>query len=166
MTRKTLTVGIATIVKAFPSAQVDPDLWWAMLSDLKDEDMLRAVFRVIRSVRDVYPGTNWIALIREQAAKDDSPGVGEALAEVRREIDRVGHVGTPKWSHPRIGRAVEAIGWRAMCCSESPATERAHFIRVYESIGTRDAERKVVGQLPVEIQKLIGMVSGDREAPR
>lgn len=145
MNRSVFNKGVSIIVRTFPSTNVDAGLWWPMLSDLTNENFERAVLEIIRSTKEIFPGTNWIALIREKAVKDGSPLAAEALTEVRNEIWRVGYAGNPKFSHPRIYLAVEAIGWRNLCLSENFAVERAHFLKIYETISARDQEKRMVG---------------------
>ena len=62
-----LTRSIGLLLKAFPTFQLDPEFVWEMLCDLPDRIIERAVLTLIQTQTDVYPSTNWIALIRTTA---------------------------------------------------------------------------------------------------
>ena len=44
-------------------------------------------------------------------------------------------------------RAVRAIGWLQLCCSENPAADRAHFLKLYESMRSKQKETKEIEQV-------------------
>ena len=62
-----LTCSIGLLLKAFPTFQLDPEFAWEMLCDLPDRIIERAVLTLIQTQAEVYPSTNWIALIRTTA---------------------------------------------------------------------------------------------------
>jgi hypothetical protein len=65
---------------------------------------------------------------------------GEAWAEVMREIRRTGadqHHGPPQFSSPVVAETVASLGWRNLCLSENEVADRAHFMRVYDSLANR-----------------------------
>ena len=137
MKKKTLEQGLALFVRAFPAKEIDIELCWIMLKDLKDEDFMRSVKRIMASHEEIYQSTNMVALIRKNAAEDTIPLAGDAWSEVLREIGRTGSKGSPEFSHPAIARAVAGIGWRNLCMSELISVERAHFYKIYEQLKDR-----------------------------
>ncbi len=158
MRRNTLVQATALLIKAFPTLQIDVDMWWLMLQDLPDAAVLEAVVALIRTQTDVFPGTNWVALIRQKTFRDSAPSIAEALSEVRDQIVKTGYVGTPKFSHARIKAAVDALGWHNICSSENPDVYRAHFMRVYEALGARQQQQALIGQMPKGIENLVKMI--------
>jgi len=60
--------------------------------------------------------------------------VTEALNAHGRDFYRNG--GT--WSHPLIAKTVKAVGFSALCFSETIGVERAHFIKAYEDAKKQD----------------------------
>ena len=62
--------GIAALLVAFPDKKIDLELYWLFLKDLTDGDFLRAIAEIIATHKELYPGTNIIALIREKAKID------------------------------------------------------------------------------------------------
>lgn len=53
--------------KAFPGLNLDPKLYWEILNDLDGEYYLKAVMITIRDTKELYPGSNLIAIIRSLA---------------------------------------------------------------------------------------------------
>lgn len=64
---KTYKNGMGAMVKAFPGLSMDLDFYWRFLKDLPDESFLHGIESIIMNHVDIYPGTNIIALIRENA---------------------------------------------------------------------------------------------------
>ena len=73
-----------------------------------------------------------------------------------RGVRDVGSYGTPTWSTPELARAVDAVGWLAICLSQSPGVERSHFLRIYAALRERSLRAANTGSL--------GIGSGDRKA--
>jgi len=46
----------------------------------------------------------------------------------------------PRYSCDTVKRAVRAIGWQQLCMGENPEADRAHFLRLYESMRSRYSE--------------------------
>lgn len=133
----------------FPGQQeraldVTARLWHQLLGDLPYKVAEMALVHVLATAK--YWPT--VAEIREAAARLTGPQLltaGEAWAEVCEQMRRVGSYGTPEWSHPIIGRAVEAMGgWRHLCMSEEPMADRAHFLRIYDTLAARERETAVL----------------------
>ena len=82
-------------------------------------EIRRAAAEILRSVRGV-------------------PSSYQAWQEVVRAMVDVGSYGTPSWSHPLIGQAVDALGWRNLCMSENAVADRARFIQAYEQLAERN----------------------------
>jgi hypothetical protein len=95
-----------------------------------------------------------ISEIREAVIKimpNEIPSTEEAWLEVMDNIRSVGSYGSPTFSNPLIGKAVNAIGWRELCLSDNPIADRAHFFKIYESYRNREVEDNLM--LP-EIKRL------------
>lgn len=52
---------------AFPGLQFNSDLFFAALNDLDGGYFLRAVMITIRDTKELYPGSNLIAIVRDLA---------------------------------------------------------------------------------------------------
>lgn len=66
-----------------------------------------------------------------------APTAADGWGEVEREIRRIGRYGTPHFDDPLTARVVAMMGWLNLCNSETPGVERAHFLRMYESLANR-----------------------------
>lgn len=101
-----------------------------MLADLDFADAERAVVEIIAESR-FFPT---IAEIRERVASERValPPAELAWADVLAAVRKVGVYRTPVFDNPCTAIAVSNVGWRAICNSETPGVERAHFIRAYE----------------------------------
>jgi len=62
-----------------------------------------------------------------------------AWIEVRKQIRAVGFYGTPTWSCPDVGEAMEGIGWEALCGMEQDQVGvfHAQYVRAYEAVRRR-----------------------------
>lgn len=149
--------GMGALLEAFPDRKFNNKIIYKFMQDLSKEEFLSGIAKVISSTKELFPGTNIIALIRENAKVENKLSAGEAWAEVRAEIGRVGCHGCPKFSDPLITMAASAVGWRDMCMSENIMIERAHFLKIYESLCNRKKEEATYLPAPM-IKNLIGQV--------
>ena len=136
MDQITFKKGMAMFVKSFPDKPFDTDVMWEFLQDLEDSDFLEAISKIVMTTQDINRATNLIALIRNFAIPEDL-SAGEAWGEVLRQISSIGSYRQPKFKDDLIAQSVSCIGWRNLCLSENIAIERAHFLKIYESLNKR-----------------------------
>lgn len=114
------------------------ETWERLLGDLDPRALVSAIDELAITHSDFPPGPG---AFRKRAIELSSPAVpsaDQALAEVYQQLASVGSYGTPTWSHPAVGNAVDAMGgWRYLCGSEDQMADRAHFLKLYGSIETR-----------------------------
>lgn len=142
-----------------PTAQ----LWAQMLGDL-DYRVAKAALTKVLSTARYWPT---IAEIREAAAEikpteSGLPSPEAAWEEVLAQVRKVGWIGEPTWSHPAVGRAALALygSWQNLCASlteERMAADRAHFMRIYETMTRRERE---TSSLPPAVQKAVAELAG------
>jgi hypothetical protein len=121
--------------------------WAVMLPDVTPDEGRRALEAHIRESPH-WPKISDIAT-RVAANRCPAPDPAAAWGEVYRAIARCGRDREPTWSSPRVAAAVEAIGWRAICDSNTDDvnTLRAQFERFFLA-GNRAAQREAnVGAL-------------------
>lgn len=157
---KTFEQGMALFVKSFPDKPFDSDVMWEFLQDLDDADFLKAVAQIVMTNKDINRATNLVALIREIAIPLNETA-GEAWGIVLKNIQTIGSYGRPNFEDPCISKAVDCIGWRNLCLSENIAIERAHFLKIYESLENRSRKQQLtqshdVNKLIQDITKNIG----------
>ena len=156
MDNKTFKQGMATLVKVFPDKDVDFDTTWEYLKDLKNDDFLKAINSIVMTCKDINRATNMIALIRDHAIPEDL-SAGEAWLKVMKAISSIGSYGRPQFENELIDKSVASVGWRNLCMSENISVERAHFLKIYESIASRCRTHTL--SLPkLNISKLIDSV--------
>ncbi len=73
--------------------------------------------------------------------------VEAAWGEVMQQAGSVGHRGQPTFSHPLIGEAVRAIGWRDICLTDYAdyGTLRAQFRDALRGLKNRAVSREQIG---------------------
>lgn len=123
-------------------------LWTRMLSDVSFEIAQLAIEKYISE--SVYPPT--IADIRQRIADvtvmPQKTGI-EGWEEVKRAIRLHGWYDEKKGmdSLSEITRKVtEAIGFKTLCLSENEMADRAHFLKVYDTLAKREREDAVLLQ--------------------
>lgn len=110
------------------------------LEDLDPAALLVAAEDMIRTTRFMPR----VAELREavlDVVDGDVPDPAAAWAEVIAAIGTCGRHGHPRWSHPLIGRAVDAHGWRNLCDSTNPAigTQFMHTVERFTGRARREA---------------------------
>jgi len=126
---------------AFPAWRVKDEtieMWHMMLQDLDGEIVTEVAMNWI-ATEERNPT---IAGIRRKCAEVTSNlsptafeawrEVNEGLTEHGREFYRNGN----RWSHPIIEKTVKAVGFMALCFSETAGVERAHFLKSYNELKT------------------------------
>jgi hypothetical protein len=114
-------------------------IWYRFLADISFELGQAAALQLI-SQNKWFPS---IAELRQAVNKmlpDEIPSTEEAWLEVVNQIKAVGFYGKPTFSNSLIDKAIEAIGWQALCHSENIIADRAHFFKIYESYRNREIE--------------------------
>lgn len=140
MTHKEAIALVGMLFAAYPKFEVPKEtiqLYQQFMLDL-DADLAKAA--VVRHIAtSKYFPT--IAELRDAVMSfDNIPNASDAWAEVLQQLRAVGSYGRPKFSHPVVKKAVDAIGWTSLCWSEQIGVERAHFIKIYETYRGREVE--------------------------
>ncbi|MBP1624246.1 MAG: hypothetical protein H6Q07_2266 [Acidobacteria bacterium] len=146
MTRQEVCALVALASSSYPTMQSrDPrpivEAWALMLADLEAVVAKAAIIKVCRESK-FFPS---VAQVVAAAAELDPrraklPTAAEAWEEVEGLIQMVGPYRSPKYSCDTVKRAVRAIGWQQLCMGENPEADRAHFLRLYESMRSRYRE--------------------------
>jgi len=147
MTHTEIIALVTLATAAYPSAQTkDPEpiatAWGMMLPDIPYPIAKAAVIRVCRSSK-FFPS---VAEIVEAAQELDPryeklPTAAEAWEEVSRLIRNSGPNRFPVYSCDTVRRAAQAIGMAQLCWGENQEANRAHFLRIYESMRAKHRER-------------------------
>ena len=135
---------LKALAAAFPHNKITPETivtYAIFLADVGIEELRRAASYCMAN-SDFFPTMH---ALREAVQQSDlehrAPAAGDAFAEVKRAVAAIGYYRVPEWSHPMIGRAIDAMGgWQAFCLSEDPeGVIRGQFVKIYESLEERQA---------------------------
>jgi hypothetical protein len=117
-------------------------LWETMMSDVSFEVGQVAIHKHMSE--SVYPPT--IADIRAKIADitviREKTGI-EAWGDVKTAIRRFGIYNEKKAMDSLSGvarKVVEAIGFKTLCLSEEEMADRAHFLKVYDTLAKRERD--------------------------
>ena len=143
-------MGVQGILKqlfaAYPQAQVSAEtvaVYLRLLADVPPADLQVAVDQAIVNSRFLPT----VAELRDallNLRQVERPSWTEAWDEVTRELRRVGSWGVPQFASPWTAQIVRAMGWRELCQSENPQTDRAQFRDLFNALATRQDQ---VGRL-------------------
>ncbi len=153
MKKNNFDKGMTALMQAFPDRKFDCNIFWSFLSDLKDDEFLRAIADIISTTKELYPGTNVISLIREKGKSKESITAGEAWSICLNEIRRTGSYGNPTFHNPMVSQVVSIMGWRDLCLSENMIADRAHFMKIYDNLIIRKRSEQIM--LPESRIKLL-----------
>lgn len=163
MTREETAVILGTIKVAYPRAYADMsnedvkntlNLWSAMFVDEPLEAVHTALYKHMATSK--FPPT--IAELRESLSNvihDSAITSGEAWQEVIYALRNFGYSrpGAALDSMSELTRnAVKCIGWQSLCESEAQMADRAHFMKIYETLEKRRAEQR---KIPATLQNKI-----------
>ena len=128
-------------------------VWAEELEDLDYRQVVAAI-KLHAAQPDSWPPspTALRAQLLATIDPDLPPPADAALAEVQAKIrsvgsggpnwtltDRTTPEGSPYWSHPAVGAAVDAMGgWLEVCGHDNPEAFRAHFLRIYDAATRRE----------------------------
>ena len=152
-TAKLVTVALAAYPT--PASFLGPDAvedmtsaWHMVLVDLEYADAQAALARYMATVTDKIPSPGHIRQIVSESKIGRRRSGLDAWGDVKRAISADGRYRTPRFADPLVARAVDAIGWAAICDSEDEMVERAHFARAYDALAVSAAEDATVATLP------------------
>ena len=172
MTKAEVVALVTLATAAYPAAQgKDPEpvvkAWLLLLPEIPFPVAKAAVCRLCRS-SVFFPNVADIVKVAAeiQPEADPLPTAAEAWEEVAGLIRTVGPYKAPAYSCDTVQRAARSLGWRQLCTGENPEADRAHFLRLYESMRERKlAQRenetalKIAGMSKM-IQALTGKLTG------
>ena len=111
--------------------------WHLLLCDVDHQLAYTAVVKMLRS--DEYPSPGRIIKAVKSIQMAGIPSAEKAWTEVLVKLDPYKR---PEWSHPLIGEAVRCMGYVELCRSENPGMDRAQFLKIYNNLLDRQADRQ------------------------
>jgi len=91
MTDQSFQKGYLALTAIFPGISLNAQLFWELVKDLDGEYYLKAVYDVLKTTKEIYPGTNIAAIIRDkvQALKDSSIDANALALQKEDENEKV-----------------------------------------------------------------------------
>lgn len=156
---KLLTI-MADMYPKFEVSDLKVALWYDMIGDLSYEVAQTALKKVMLTSH--YPPT--VADIRKAAAEiiqsdKDIMDAGKAWGEVQNAISKWGFYEPEKaldMLSPLTRKVAEQISWREICCSENIGVVRGQFMKMYNTLESREKEAMM---LPESFKNKIKMLS-------
>ena len=148
--------GVGLLVETFPNHSFNLEFMFQMLKDLEPQKFINAVFLICNEQKELYPNTNIIALIREQAFPQAELLAGEAFGIMMSKVMQK----SPDFGDPLIQKTVSAMGWKEIGASDvsQTATLRAQFIKIYNSFAERKKTEEINKNIPSLIQSLVKQI--------
>ena len=144
MTKKCFIKGVAIFLATFQnikSKDATQELWFELLQDLTDEQFLYSIKKICLEVKEYYPSTNFIALVREQLAVNTDNEALLAWEAVKKTMHHKGCDCSVEFSDPVIHSVVllMAVGWAEFGKIPLDKWMQKEFIQNYKVLSRRDA---------------------------
>lgn len=113
--------------------------WQRMLSDIADGALLDAAARLVTEVPKLYPGDNFIAILRQFAAPTLPETEGDAVELAFEAVRLFGYIredDAMAWLKAKsqlIAASVRRLGYQEMCKSEEPDVIRGQLRAIFKS---------------------------------
>ncbi len=131
------------------------ELWFSQLQDIPF-DVAQAGLQKWVSLNKWSPSIADIREMYTSIVQGELPDWGEAWEEVQKAIRIYGHYRVEEAMEslsPLTYKVVKRMGFKNICISETPQTERANFRMIYENLAERE---KKDAQIPLQLKQLIG----------
>jgi hypothetical protein len=95
---------MAQLSVVFPAINIQPDIYYRLLDDLREDNFLGGINKICREVRELFPNTNLVALIREKTNEYCVESIGKRRAlEDRKKLE----FKEPDYDSPELKKARE-----------------------------------------------------------
>jgi hypothetical protein len=156
---------VGFLVAAFPYAQVSKDTQRVYIDALSDlpEEILAAAIRQCVNDCEFFPT---VAAIQDRVkllASPDRLSGPEAWEVVVTALKSGQYYFTdPVFEDPLIQTCVGALDWYTLRASENPIADRAHFLKMYESVVAREKQNRKLLPSSVELRRQLAEQTGPR----
>lgn len=129
---------------AYPNTQVTAEtvaVYLRLLGDIAPADLQVIVDQAVATCKFLPT----VAELRDSLHALEAMGElswGEAWEDVQKEMRRIGSYGVPAFKTELTAAVVRSMGWKVLCASENPQTDRAQFRDIYNAMQSRQANVK------------------------
>lgn len=156
---------VGFLAAAFPYAQVSKDTQRVYVDALSDtpEDVLAAAIRQCINDCEFFPT---VAAIQDRvklltsADRLSGPEAWEAVVSALKSGQY--YFTDPVFEDPLIQVCVSALDWQTLRASENPIADRAHFLKMYESVVAREKQNRKLLPSSVELRRQLTEQAGPR----
>ena len=158
---------ISVLEKSYDKFNITNDkdklmLWYEMLGDRSEIEFMLGVKKYIKS-SEFAPTIAGIKKAIADIITSQAPDGMEAWNELQMAIRRFGMYREQEALESlsdRTRRVVKSLGFKNLCISENQMADRAHFLRMFESMSSRERDFAIEGtRLSGEIQQLAQKMS-------
>lgn len=146
MKKENFLKGVALFLATFSNIKADKNTqntWFIFLKDLPDEHFEYAIMKICREVREFYPTTNFVALVRDQLKIDITTKAMFAWESVIKTMGKSGTYSSVQFSDPVIHSVVEYMGgWQEFCQIPVDQWMRKNFIEAYAVMAQKNKHPK------------------------
>lgn len=166
MTRKEFSIGFAVLCANFGKVydKETLDIFFSLTKDLDPECFLRSVQAICQEHKELYPGTNIVALIRHKVVdlQLKIPSPEQAWEMVVKAFDCQS---SNLVDQPIISRAVDSVGGidsirhrYRVDIDADPGIVRAQFIKQYSAIANREHTEAVSPMTRLDSKGVLGQI--------
>lgn len=142
----------------YPNTEVTPRtvaMYVRLLGDIPPDELQTVVDQAVATCK-FLPMIAELRDMRHSLANVGRLTWADAWELVVNEIRRVGSYSTPRFDDELTAKCVQAMGWKALCASENPQTDRAQFRDMYNALAAR---REGAQKLLPQARELAGRLS-------
>ena len=164
MTKQEFGLFASALRTYYPKESILPNkeamqLWYRELQDIPFP-VAEAVLRKWVSMNKWSPSIAEIREMTSEVQHGELPDWGNGWKQVRKAISRHGMYdvrGALDSLDPLTRKTVERLGFKELCLSESPETDRANFRMVFETLAKREKENQ---QMSLPLREAIMQIQG------
>lgn len=144
MTKTEAMALIQQLTAAFPSKTLSPESSIEYARSIFDLSASSVAFALeaLKVTSNFFPS---ICQLRQTAIDaevgDKIPTAEAAWAEINTHVRTIGSSRSwrePPWSHPLVQELADAMGWEQLCLSQNALADRAHMLKMYESVSNKN----------------------------
>jgi hypothetical protein len=88
MTTESFNKGFTALSTIFPGLNFDARLFWELLQDLDGQYFLMSVWEFVKNTKEIYPGTNIIAIIRSRTEELQTEALKNSTLKIEAETEK------------------------------------------------------------------------------
>lgn len=146
--------------------------WYRMLQDISDKSLLDAASRFVMEHPKLYPGDNFVAMIRQMAKPQMIETKGDCIELAFAMVQKYGYIREAdamkelKERSPLVAAAVQRIGFLELCRAENSEVIRGQLRAIFDDEKARSVQLGGIVESATHLEhglpdneKLVGLVN-------